>query len=343
MQPSSSFVSTLERARRDFQVPALAAVAVRADDFLDVDAAGVLKQGESRPVTQSSQFHLGSLTNAITATMLATLVEEKRLQWTSGPLDVFPEWTDSMHPAYREITLDDLFRHRAGLPAFKPAGAKEFAGFPQSASRADCARWVLRQAPVNQPGSAALDSNAGPCIAAAMAERITRQPWEELVRQRVFGPLGIRGGFGWPGASGPDEPWGHQPSRFGPRPVDPHSPYPLPDFFKPAGDIRMNLIDYGCFLRVHLTGLQGGDSLLRAATVQHLHTPVDGYGLGWGIGPMNGVPSSGHVGGGGSFLAVVSIWPSKDLAIAVAANLDSNRALDACNYSLKAIYSMYGS
>jgi CubicO group peptidase (beta-lactamase class C family) len=319
----------------------MAAIALRADQILKVDAVGVLRQGRPQQVKQSSQFHLGSLAKAITATMLATLVEQGKLSWRSSPLDVFPEWKDSISPAYSNISLDDLFRHRAGLPPFQPVGADEFRGFPGSLSRADCARWVLQSPPVNQPGTTALYSNAGPCIAAVMAERVTGQNWEDLLRQRVFGPLAIHAGFGWPAAHDPGQPWGHRPSWFGPRPVDPLTAYPLQDFFRPAGDVRMSLDDYGRFLRVHLAGLQGRNSILRGDTVRHLHTPVDGCALGWGVGLVDGMMSSDHVGGAGSFLAVVTIWHPKDLAVAVAANLDGDQVEQACRTASRAIYRLF--
>ena len=336
-QPTS-FLSALDRPRRDFHIPALAAIALRADRILKIDAVGVLREGRPQQVSQSSHFHLGSLAKAITATMLATLVEQGKLSWRSCPLDVFPEWKGSILPAYSNISLDDLFRHRAGLAPFQPVGANEFRGFPGSRPRADCAHWVLQTPPVNQPGTTALYSNAGPCIAAVMAERVTGQSWEELLHQRVFAPLAIRAGFGWPAANDPGQPWGHRSSWFGPRPVDPRTAYPLPDFFRPAGDVRMNLADYGRFLKVHVSGLQGRNSLLRGDTVRHLHTAVDGCGLGWGVGAVNGVMCSDHIGGAGSFLAVVTIWPTKDLAVAVAANLDGDPAKQAGRSASRAIY-----
>jgi CubicO group peptidase (beta-lactamase class C family) len=273
--------------------------------------------------------------------MLATLVEQRKLSWQSTPLDVFPEWKESVLPAYSNISLDDLFRHRAGLSPFQPVGAHEFRGFPGLASRTDCARWVLQTPPVNQPGTTTRYSNAGPCIAAVMAERVTGQTWEDLLRRRVFAPLAINAGFGWPAADDPGQPWGHRPSWFGPRPVDPLTAYPLPDFFRPAGDVYMNLADYGRFLQLHLSGLQDRDSLLKRDTVRHLHTPIGGCGLGWGVGPVNGVMCSDHVGGAGSFLAVVTIWPGKDLAVAVATNLDGDRAEQACRTASRAIYRLF--
>ena len=319
----------------------MAAIALRVDRVLKIDALGLLREGRPQQVSQSSRFHLGSLAKAMTATMVATLVEQGKMAWQSTPLDVFPEWRKSIHPAYSNISLDDLFRHRAGLPPFQPAGAAEFRGFPDAASGVECAHWVLQKPPVNRPGTTALYSNAGPCIAAVMAERVTGRRWEDLLSERVFAPLAVTAGFGWPAAHDPGQPWGHRPSWFGPRPVDPRERYPLPDFFRPAGDVCMDLCAYGRFLQVHLAGLQGRDSLLRRDTVRHLHTPVDGCGLGWGVGPIGGSMCSDHVGGAGSFLAVATIWHTKGLAIAVAANLDSNRATQACRAGSRAIYRLY--
>jgi hypothetical protein len=103
----------------------------------------------------------------------------------------------------------------------------------------------------------------------------------------------------------------------------------------------MSLDDYGRFLRVHLAGLQGRNSILRGDTVRHLHTPVDGCALGWGVGLVDGMMSSDHVGGAGSFLAVVTIWHPKDLAVAVAANLDGDQVEQACRTASRAIYRLF--
>ena len=62
------------------------------------------------PVSQPIRFHLASLAKAMTATMVATLAEECRLAWQSSPLDVFPEWKNSIHPAFSNISPDELLR-----------------------------------------------------------------------------------------------------------------------------------------------------------------------------------------------------------------------------------------
>jgi CubicO group peptidase (beta-lactamase class C family) len=49
----------------------------------------VRKHGTDTPVTVDDQFHLGSDTRAMTATMLATLVEERKLSWSTTLEQVF--------------------------------------------------------------------------------------------------------------------------------------------------------------------------------------------------------------------------------------------------------------
>jgi CubicO group peptidase (beta-lactamase class C family) len=339
-----TFRALLNDVRDEYSLPAVAAVATRADRILACDAVGLRRLGSPEHVDPDSRFHLGSLTKAITATMVATLVEERRLRWDSTPLEVFPEWkkAQSIDRAYRQVGIDALFRHRAGLPPFRNwPRAPEFSGFPEGATREHVARWILRRPPVNDPGSASAYSNAGPAIASAMAERVTGRPWEALVEERVFEPLGIRGGFGPPASEDATQPWGHEPSTFGLEPCDPRSRGPLPGFFRPSGDVHMSMAGYARFLQVHLSGLAGRDSLLKAATVGHLHAPVDSYGLGWGVGPLNGLMSSGHVGSDGTFMALVGIWHTKDLAIAVAANAGTDRAEKACQAASDSIFRMF--
>jgi CubicO group peptidase (beta-lactamase class C family) len=263
--------------------------------------------------------------------MLASLVDENRLGWETTPLDVFPEWRDSIHPDYRRITLNDLFQHHAGLPELNNAMSREMRCLPSNGSREDVARFILQRPPVNRPGTVGLYSNAGPAIAAVMAERITHLSWETLVRTRVFAPLGISGGFGWPNAAEPLQPSGHISSWFGAIRTPSFLIHPLRPFFQPSGDVNMSLEDYARFLQAHLGGLQGKDSLLRAATISHLHTARGIFALGWAVMPLNGLRTSRHDGSDGTFYVTATLWHDRGLAIAVAANMGGDAASRACH------------
>ena len=70
---------------------------------------------------------------------------------------------------------------------------------------------MLSKAPRSRPGSTYAYSNVGYALAGLMAEQVTGESWEMLMRQRLFEPLGMdSAGFGTPGGAGRvDQPWGH--------------------------------------------------------------------------------------------------------------------------------------
>ena len=100
--------------------------------------------------------------------------------------------------------------------------------------------------------------------------------------------------------------------------------------------------DYAKFLQLHLRGLEGRDGLLKAETIKRLHTRVDEtVALGWGEVDLEGAPASVHSGSGGTFFAVVALWPSRDLGVAVFANSGGDRAQNVCGEMLRAMAHRY--
>src|ERR1700727_2617142 len=100
--------SLLEPILKKYELPALAGAIVTSKGLVAVGAVGVRKYGTDTPVTVNDQFHLGSDTKAMTATLLATLVEEGKLSWTTTLEQAFPELVSGqqskMNPAYRKVT-----------------------------------------------------------------------------------------------------------------------------------------------------------------------------------------------------------------------------------------------
>jgi CubicO group peptidase (beta-lactamase class C family) len=340
----------IDSVRRQHNIPAMGAIGFRADTVLARGIAGVRRSNATTPVDERDRFQLGSNTKAITATLLATFVEEGKLSWTTTLPDVFPELRDSMSAEFRAATVDLLLSHHAGISAFEDTDAKDFRSIPRLSGtptqrRAAFTAWVLRgkpAAPVGVSGKG-LYSNGGYTIAGAIAERIGGESWESLVQARVFKPLGIRGAFAWSDAPDLNQPWGHHETRGGTKPVDPRDPDErIPPIIWPSGSVELSLDDYARFLQVNLRGLEGRDTpLLKAATINHLHTspvaPADKYGLGWGLQDFDGAPASVHVGSAGTFYAVTIIQPTRDLGVAVFANAGAERATAAATDAVKAL------
>ncbi|HEY3130673.1 MAG TPA: serine hydrolase domain-containing protein [Acidobacteriota bacterium] len=342
----------IDSLRTQHNIPAMAAVVLRADTILARGIAGVRRAGFTGAVTLQDRFQLGSNTKAITATMIATLVEAGKLSWTTTPADVFPEMRDSMSPAFRGVTLEQLLSHHAGVSPFADTDDEDFKRLPRlKGTPMECrlafTAWVLRGTPAALPGTKPIYSNGGYTIAAAIAERVTGMSWESLVRERVFGPLDIHGAFSWSDSADVAQPWGHHETRSGVKPVDPRDRSErVPSIIWPAGAVELSLDDYARFLQLHLRGLEGRDTpLLRAATIKRLHaspvTPRDNFALGWGIQEVDGAPTSVHVGSAGAFLAVTILQPTRDLAVAVFANAGGDRADKATKDALKTLIRRY--
>ena len=337
----------IDSVRRQHTIPALGAIVFRADTVLALGIAGVRRSSSTTPVEKLDRFQLGSNTKAITATVLATLVEEGKLTWTTTLADVFPERRDSISPDFRTVTIDLLLSHHAGISPFEDTDAKDFRSIPRLSGtptqrRAAFTAWVLRGKPAGPIGKG-LYSNGSFTVAGAVAERIAGESWESLVRTRVFTPLGLAGSFAWSDSSDVNEPWGHHETRGGTKPVDPRdADERLPPIIWPAGSVELSLEDYARFLQIHLRGLQGRDTpLLEAATIKHLHTspvtPPDKYGLGWGLQDFDGAPTSVHVGSAGTFYAITIIQPTRDLGVVVFANAGGDRAKAAATDAIKAL------
>ncbi len=172
-------------------------------------------------------------------------------------------------------------------------------------------------------------SNAGYIVAAAMAERITGQSWEELMSARVFGPLGMRVSSGWPAAIDPAQPWGHFPFDGAYMPLDPTGEFQLPQLIGPAGDITMSLQDYAKFVTLNLRALRGHPQLVSAAGFSRLFTPNGNYALGWLVGGTADAPFFAHEGSTGVFHALVLINPTRNVAVAVLVNAGGQAASQA--------------
>src|ERR1700743_2970691 len=69
----------LDPILRKHDLPALAGAIVTSKGLQAVGVVGVRKYGASVPAELNDQFHLGSDTKAMTATLLAMLVEEGKI------------------------------------------------------------------------------------------------------------------------------------------------------------------------------------------------------------------------------------------------------------------------
>ncbi|MCC6660245.1 MAG: serine hydrolase [Phycisphaerales bacterium] len=343
----------LDPIRTKHKLPALGGAIVTTDGLAAIGVCGVRRAGHDEAVTDNDLWHLGSCTKAMTATLVARLVERGTLKWMTTLGQGLPDM--NMDPGWRDVTLEQLLCNRGGAPSGLERDGLwgrlwRFRGAPTEARRL-LTEGVLNHPPEYEPGSKFLYSNSNFAIAGYMAEAATGTAWEDLMRREVFGPLGITSaGFGAPGNpvsgdSGADQPRGH--SAGVPLEPGPFSRSDNPVAIGPAGIVHMSLADWSRFVTAHLRGAAGlevraadGTPFLTPESWTKLHTPpAGGYAMGWSVATRpwakgNQEGDTGlvltHSGSNTMWYCVTWLAPERGFAVLVTTNTaaDGGRATD---------------
>jgi len=359
---SALLASSVEK----FKVPGMAAAVVEGGRVTAMGVAGIRCRGSAEKIAIDDLFHIGSDTKSMTATVAAMLVEEGKLQWSSTPADILPKaGLTKIDPAWKRVTLEELLTHRAGVRAnpdmFGLLLVRALSESPQK-ERHDVCQALLRKPPDKEPGKAFLYSNAGFIIAGTMEETAAGKPWEELMQERLFRPLGMTSaGYGPPGLSTPQpakksdsktakpegvrQPCWHESNGI------PQPPSWAADnlaCFGPAGTVHVSLRDWARYAAFHLAGERGELSMVSTApkpslsveSFRKLHTPFGGaiapsgprYAMGWGVikDPKTGETYLQHFGSNGFWMAGISLYPARNMAILVATNQGGDQVQKAC-------------
>ena len=342
--------ATLEPIRARYGLPALAAAVYDADATLAAGAVGLrIADHPEAPVTVDDRWHLGSDTKAMTATLLARLVERATLRWDTTLAEAFPAEAAAMQPAYRTVTLEQLLQHRGGVLGDLLSRPDLWSALwtsraPVLEQRRAFVGEVL-SLPPSAPVGSYLYSNAGYMLVGAAIERATGRPWEDLLRAEVFTPLQMDScGFGTPATvDSTDAPWGHRTTGGTHTPVAPGPGGDNPPALGPAGTVHCSLRDWARFAQVHLRGANGvSTAYLRAGSFTRMHTAPTGgdYALGWGVAsrPWAGaLPALTHQGSNTMFLCSVWVVPSRGRVLLVATNAADSRAGEAVEATLGAM------
>ena len=332
----------LEPLRAHNKVPALTAAVVVDGKLKGVGAVGIRKGGSPTPVKGTDLWHIGSCTKPMTATLIAMNVEKRKLQWDTTIGDALRDLRDSMHPSYRDVTLDQLLTHRAGLSAQADTKLWEEAWASRAApmdQRLDFVKGTLAKEPESTPGTKYNYSNQSYAVAGVMLERIVGQPWETLMREQLFKPLLMTSsGFGVPGTIGQiDQPWGHKWKNGKLEPQQQDNPAAI----APAAAVHCSIWDFSRFAMFHLHGARGQSALLKPETFTRLHTPPAGqdYAMGWGRQDRTWADgyTLSHAGSNTLNFALIWIAPKIKFAAVSATNIGGDSGQTACDDAIQAL------
>ncbi len=339
----------LEELRERYELPALAGAIVAGDEVVALGAVGRRRVDREIGVTASDLWHLGSCTKSMTATWIALLVEDGVLEWGTTLGEVYPELREEgrMHADWADVSLELLLSNRGGAPHGLGADGLwgklwRHGGTPVEQRRA-LVEGVLARPPEVPPGTKYVYSNAGFSIAAAMAETVIGESWEERIERDLFQPLGMASaGFGAPGRAGEvSQPFGHRTrdGKLGPVELGPGDDNP--SAIAPAGKVHCCLRDWAKYAALHLRGARGEGELLERETFERLHAPHLGhYASGWLVQEpaWAGERVLWHNGSNTMWYCELAIVPGQDCAILVASNRGDGDVRKAVGETLRRLY-----
>lgn len=303
-------------------------------------ASGERKYGSGVSVEISDRWHLGGITGSITATMIARLVEAGQMQWSDTLVEIFPE--ASIHEDWKPVTVRQLLTHSSGALAnfsLQVRRQQPEPGPECTQARRAAVLDVIKAKPEHPPGTKHAYSNVGFTIAGGMAEQVTGETWENLVKREVFEPLSLTGaGFGPPKSPEEtlDQPRGHRTFLRGKVAVaDDADNTPI---MGPAGAVHMTLDDLCTYATEHMRGELDDGQLLSAKTYKQLHAPELGrYACGWVLKkPSYEIAHKvyWHNGSNTMWYALVVFIPDTNMVVAITSNDDDYKTAESAAWEI---------
>ncbi|HEX3579158.1 MAG TPA: serine hydrolase [Thermoanaerobaculia bacterium] len=337
--------ATIDKDVRDtieaWHLPGLAIAVVHNDKIIFLKGYGIKEIGRTQPITADTLFEIGSTTKAFTATAMAMLADEKKLSWDDPVRNYVPGFHVSDPCTDALITLRDIASHRSGLARHDELW--DDSDLPrEELIRRIGAMKVWRPIRAGYQYNNLMFVTAGEAAASA-----AKMPWEQLIRTRIFAPLGMtesRIAFAeWPAS---DHATGHRwISKTRSAAIQPMRNY---DALAPAGTIKSSAHDMAQWLRFQLTGgAIDGRRLMSLSAIEETHTPQTiipigpasrllypdmnflTYGLGWNISDYHGELLVAHAGALNGFRTNVALLPKRNFGIVILENIGRGSALAA--------------
>ena len=328
----AAFIPDLEclitEAMDEWKIPGLAIAVVQNGEVTLVKAYGLRDVEAGLKVTTDTQFTICSITKSFTATGLALLVDERRLDWKKPVRDYIPEFRLHDAVATDRVTVLDLLCHHSGLPRH------DWIHMPGDLSAAQMLAAMRYLEPNSDIRSTHQYSNLGYLVAGVVAERINGQSWTEFTRARLTDKLHMTVTFTAEDLAAA---------------ADAAVPYAMdgdtrlrakhwPIRVTAAGAINTSIATFANWLRLHLDkGEFEGQRLLSPTLIQELQTPRVHvaasefaeygdvhYGLGFRSHRYRGErvvwQSGGHIG----WSTLMTMLPDRGIGVAVFTNRDPN-------------------
>lgn len=317
----------IERMLKENRVPGVAIGVIVDGHLIYAKGFGYRDMGKKLPVTKDTVFAIGSCTKAFTSFTMGTLVDEGLIHWDSPVIDALAEFRLWDQYATTNVTIRDLLTHRTGMPRH------EFVWYNAKMSKEEMLKRIRYLQPSSEIRERYQYGNLMYFTTGLAMERLSGKSWEELVKERVLEPLGMK-------HTNFSIETTQKGKNFAKPYVEKHGklkeiPFRNLSLIGPAGGINANIEDMMKWIQMLLDdGVYQGKTLISPTTLQEIQAPqviVPGapetkesllyaYAMGWGVLSYRGHYFITHDGVSDGFTTTAGILPAEKLGIVVLSN-----------------------
>jgi len=325
----------------EWKVPGVGLAVVKDGEVIFAEGYGMRDREQGLPVTANTMFAIGSSSKAFAATSVAAMVDDGKLEWDKPVRDYLPTFKLKDDFATARMTPRDLLCHRSGLPRH------DLMWYNSTATREQLFDRLQYLEPNRDFRAYWQYQNLMYMTAGYLAGKAAGTSWEEVVRTRIFDPIGMK------------------TANFSVDDMQTAVEYALPYVEKdddirvtkfrninevgPAGSINATANEMAQWVLFQLNkGKVGDKQVISEASMRQLHSPqmviaeplwsemyssdMVSYGLGWFIHTFHGETLLQHGGNIDGFSALVSFIPAHNVGVVTLTNLNTNFLTEAINF-----------
>jgi CubicO group peptidase (beta-lactamase class C family) len=335
------FEDFTRRVMREWKVQGLGIAIARGNEIVYARGFGTRDREADLAATPHTLFAIGSTTKSFTSASLALLADEGKFDWDTPIREYLPNFKLWDSVASEHATGRDLASHRTGLPRH------DLMWYGSEEGRAELFSRLQHLQPTADFRALWQYQNLMYMTMGYLVEVLSGVTWEEFVRTRIFGPLGMASSHinSSEVENAPDFSRGYK------RDGNNVEEMPFYKGFKalaPAGSIYASVTDMGQWMLMHLNnGEIDGRRFLSEGQARLMHTPqmingrgqypelpYNNYGFGWMVSPYRGHDFVHHGGNIDGFSSQCALLPDDGVGVVVLTNMDGTPVRDILTYNV---------
>ncbi len=318
------------RILKEWNAPGVTIAVVEKNKVIYTGGYGYRDYEKKLPVTENTQFAIGSCTKAFTASILGMLAKEGKVDLDKPVREYLPELKFMNEYTNDHATLRDMMCHRTGLPRH------DYSWYGSTAGRSELLARVQYQEPTAELRLKYQYNNFMFLAQGMVIEKLTGKSWEENMREKILQPLGMN----HTNLSvidmekSADRSLAYAMENDKPKLI----PFRNIDAMGPAGSVNSSAKDMANWLNTWInSGKFNGKEIIpsgyrsEAMTVQMatgggmptMENPdvnMSGYGLAWGMSSYRGHYKVEHGGGIDGFSTLTLFYPTDSIGIFICSN-----------------------